>query len=294
MKKNIILSIIISNYNKGKYLKRCLDSIVNQDLSNVEIIVLDDCSTDDSVTILKEYKNLNLIKNEVNRGVCETRNIGLDISKGEYIIFIDSDDYVTNDYIYNIKLALNNKKDLYIFDVRKYIGEQIRKEYICQEHGLIRLKEYIKKNPKEYLKAHISYWVWNKVFKKSIVEKINLKFKNINCEDEEFCSKYFLNIEEIYFMNKYLYNYCINETSMSKKNDILYATPFKIVSTNNFNIFLKYNGDLDILENEIIKMFNVGYDLSNDENDKKQLLKNKDELIKNIYKGVNYGKYFFK
>jgi len=282
MKKEVLLSIIIPNYNKEKYLKRCLDSLVSQDLSNVEIVVLDDCSVDGSRDILSNYKNINILFNSINKGICNTRNIGVKIAKGKYITFIDSDDYVEKDYIFNIKKALKTGADLYIFGVKKYKNDIFKKNYTCIEHGLISVGEYIKKNPKEYLKEHISYWVWNKVFKKDIISNKRLLFETLDCEDEDFCSRYMLCIKCIYFINKQLYNYCINETSMSERENINYSEPFRIVSSNNFNVFDKYDGDIDLLEGEIIKMFEVGYNESISEKDRKQLIKNKERLIKKI------------
>ena len=286
MEENVLLSIIIPNYNKAKYLRRCLDSIISQDLSGVEIIVLDDCSTDNSLDILREYKNINLMVNRKNQGICETRNRGLEISSGKYVTFLDSDDYVTCDYIASIKCSLFNRSNLYIFDVRKFIDGKFKKDYVCKECGLVGFDEYITKYPDEYLKSYISYWVWNKVFQKDIISELNLKFESYDCEDEDFCSKYMLAIDRIFFINKQLHNYCVNDESTSKRNNILYSEPFKVVSNNNYNAFVKYGCDLDILEHDILKMFNVGYNLSCCDADKERLIKNKDELIKKIrFKG---------
>ena len=98
-KNKVILSIIIPNYNKDKYLKRCLDSIISQLSKDIEIIVVDDCSTDSSIDILKQYDNLILIKNKNNLGISESRNIGIKYAKGKYISFMDADDYLSSNYI---------------------------------------------------------------------------------------------------------------------------------------------------------------------------------------------------
>ncbi len=282
MENVVLLSIIIPNYNKGKLLKRCLDSLLNQDLSRVEIILLDDCSTDCSKDILSNYKNINIIFNSVNKGICKTRNIGIELAKGEYITFLDSDDYVTDNYIFTIKESLKTNREFYVFDVKKYKDDTLKREYTCSEQGLMSMEEYIKKKPKEYLKAHISYWVWNKIFKKNIIEDNQILFEAFDCEDEDFTSRYMLCIEYIYFINKQLYNYCVNETSATERKNINYAEPFRIVSTNNINMFDKFDGNLDIIESEIIKMFEVGYQSSSSEDDKEQLIKNKEELIKRL------------
>lgn len=95
------LSIIIPVYNTSKYLRRCLDSVVNQTLKDIEIIVIDDGSTDDSLEIIKEYmRKYNNIKGYTkdNEGVAKTRNLGINRAKGTYIGFLDSDDYVDPGY----------------------------------------------------------------------------------------------------------------------------------------------------------------------------------------------------
>ena len=91
------VSVIIPVYNTEKYLKKCLDSVCNQTLSDIEIICIDDCSTDNSLNILKEYtlkdNRIKLIEFKENKGAAVARNTGIDEAKGEYIGFIDSDDY---------------------------------------------------------------------------------------------------------------------------------------------------------------------------------------------------------
>ena len=284
MKKenNVILSIIIPNYNKGKLLKNCIDSIIFQDLSNVEVLVIDDCSTDDSYELLKSYTNIKIIKNESNMGVSLTRNKGLDLSSGKYVTFIDSDDLVSPDYIKELKKVLKEDADIYIYDVTRLKTGKNPKEYESRLKGLVDMKEYMTTNSDEFLKANISYWVWNKVFKKSIIEKCRLKFKNIYGEDEDFCSNYMLNIDNLFFINKKLYYYIINETSLSESKSILYATPFTTVTNNNYAIFDKYNGNFECLLKDVMTMFEVGYANSNDIKDRALLEKQKKIVISKI------------
>ena len=109
----IKVSIIIPVYNNGKYLRTCLDSLVNQTLKDIEIIAVDDNSSDNSLLILmeyaKKYHNIRVYHNRKNLGQGATRNIGLEYAKGEYIGFVDSDDYVRyNMYEDMYKAVLNN------------------------------------------------------------------------------------------------------------------------------------------------------------------------------------------
>lgn len=98
-----LVTIIIPVYNTEKYLKKCLNSVVNQTYKNLEIIVINDASSDNSLAILenyaKKYKNIKLVNNPVNLGVSISRNIGLDCANGDYIYFLDSDDFIRNDAI---------------------------------------------------------------------------------------------------------------------------------------------------------------------------------------------------
>ena len=108
------VSVIIPVFNTEKYLTKCLDSVCNQTLSDIEIICVDDCSTDNSLNILKEYASkdnrIKLIEFKENKGAAVARNTGIIEAKGEYVGFIDSDDYVDLDFyekLYNIGVCEN-------------------------------------------------------------------------------------------------------------------------------------------------------------------------------------------
>ncbi len=93
-----LLTIAVAVYNTGRYLRECMDSVVNQTYQNLEIICVNDCSTDNSLEILEEYavkdKRIKIITNEKNLGLGVVRNVGMDAAHGEYILFIDSDDWL--------------------------------------------------------------------------------------------------------------------------------------------------------------------------------------------------------
>ena len=98
--KSVDVSFIVPVYNVEKYLADCLDSILNQDIDNFEVICIEDCSTDHSLEILNQYtkkdKRVFIIQNEINKGLSYNRNLGMKIAKGRYIYFIDSDDKLCN------------------------------------------------------------------------------------------------------------------------------------------------------------------------------------------------------
>ena len=113
MIKAALLSVIIPVYNVEPYLEQCLDSVINQTYKNLEIICINDGSTDNSLKILEKYqKKDNRIKliNQKNKGLSEARNAGLDVAKGEYIAFVDSDDYLElNAYEEAMNVVLQEK-----------------------------------------------------------------------------------------------------------------------------------------------------------------------------------------
>ena len=107
------ISIVIPVYNVEKYLRRCLDSIISQNLTNIEIICINDGSTDHSTEILEEYSQKDkrvIVLNQTNQGLSVTRNTGIKIANGEYVGFVDSDDFVDSDFfekMYNTAVKLN-------------------------------------------------------------------------------------------------------------------------------------------------------------------------------------------
>ena len=120
---NIFLSIVITNFNKAKYLNECLNSITKQNLANIELILIDDNSKDQSRKILKKYKNkIKIIYNKKNIGPSASRNIGIKIASGTYITFVDADDKIFNCLSKIIKNIVHqrNKSDLILL---KYLSK---------------------------------------------------------------------------------------------------------------------------------------------------------------------------
>ena len=147
-----LITIIIPVYNEEQYLEKCLNSAVNQTYKNIEIILIDDGSTDNSFKIYQKYPQIKVYKQK-NEGLSSARNKGLELSKGKYIYFLDADDYVSNDYfraliydaeknssdivIGNIVLKYDDGKKEYLnlfeTNFKELIGEECLKEYFRQE-----------------------------------------------------------------------------------------------------------------------------------------------------------------
>lgn len=177
MDENISVSIIIPIYNVEKYLSRCLNSLINQTLKNIEIICINDGSTDNSYNILNEYAkkdNRIIIINQSNLGQSYARNKGLDIAKGEYIGFVDSDDWVDLDFfekLYNA--AKDNDCDIAVAGIIRL--HNLHKKFHLKINKLCVTRDV---NEKFFLcdVPNLSY-IWNKIYKKSVFDKFKFRFK---------------------------------------------------------------------------------------------------------------------
>lgn len=172
----IAVSVIVPVYNVEKYLTRCLDSLVNQTLKNIEIICINDGSTDNSTEILNEYaqKNSRIVAiTQENAGLSATRNKGIDIAKGKYIGFVDSDDWVSLDFFeklfqaaekYQADIAVGNIIRLHKFHKKFHL--KIQREEVTED---INQKFLLCDCPE------MSY-VWNKIYRSDSLRQSNLRF----------------------------------------------------------------------------------------------------------------------
>ena len=170
------ISVIVPVYNVEKYLKRCLDSIINQTFKDIEIICINDGSTDNSGEILNSYaqkdKRIKIIE-QTNSGLSAVRNKGIDIASGEYISFIDSDDWIDKNFYENLyNAACKNDADIAACGIIRL--SEYRKKYLLQFE-----KEITLENPDKKFEIcdipDINY-VWNKIYKLDKIRKYNLKF----------------------------------------------------------------------------------------------------------------------
>ena len=194
------VSIIVPVYNVEKYLKRCLDSLVNQTLKDIEIICVNDGSTDGSLAILDEYVRNDdriVVINQENSGLSVARNNGIGVAKGEYLGFVDSDDWVSEDYFEklhnsaiqnNAEIAVGGIIRLHRFNRRKFLT--FDKEIVTSD---INLKFELCDMPEK------SY-VWNKIYKSSKLKEIGLKFEEgIVFEDCIFTPQALFYFDKIFF-----------------------------------------------------------------------------------------------
>lgn len=220
--KNSLISIIVPVYNASVTLERCLRSLVSQSYKNIEIICVDDGSTDASLLLLETFANLDkrikIIKNTENKGVAYSRNIALKHVNGEYIMWCDSDDWYEKDMCKEMYEAITNSDtELAICNAKvNDEGENIRTflDIGVKNFDLITGKYVMN----FVVNKEISCCLWNKIFKKSLIDKYALEFPLIDAhEDYIFVFIITMLVKEVFLLNKHLYNYTVRPNSTIDK-----------------------------------------------------------------------------
>lgn len=231
------LSIIVPVYNTKKYLKKCLNSLVKQTLKDIEIIVINDGSKENVDAIIKKYqKQIIYIKND-NHGIGYTRNLGIKKAKGEYIGFVDSDDYVEqNMYADYYEFAKKENLDIVVGNYYKH-ENNIKQKMILNHFNV----GNIYNNPK--ILIDIDYGPCNKIFKKDFILKNKINFEEtLKYEDMPFVIKSLKSAEKIGHLEKGYYNYIVRNSSQTTTNDQRNLDIFKVF--NIINDYFKKEKDL--------------------------------------------------
>lgn len=210
--KEKLISIIIPMYNAEKYITECIDSILEQKYKNFEIVIIDDGSSDNSIHIcekLREKDERIVIYKQINKGVSCARNKGLEMARGEYICFVDSDDVVSKEYL-NTLFQMICYKDV---DCAIVGSCSLIEEFEQGENTLTLFegKEEILRELHDGRNYHGQ--VWGKLFKKSLVGDIKFNSTFYINEDMAFVQEYFLKSKRVYLCKKKYYFYRINSQS---------------------------------------------------------------------------------
>ena len=219
-----LVSVIIPMYNAEKYISTAINSVVNQSYKNVEIIVVNDGSKDNSYNIVKENfgDKAKLITQE-NGGVSSARNTGLDAAEGEYIMFLDSDDSLCDDAIEKCVESIIDK-DQVIFNYNS-VNENIvfqQSKFKAQNIEINSEKDQINFVVDNFSRFKSGWTIWNRMFKKDIIDKYNIRFsKKYNMgEDQLFCLEYLLHSNYVKVIEDKLYNYFLIPTSITHVNKL--------------------------------------------------------------------------
>lgn len=212
------ISVIVPAYNASGKLRECVDSILNQTYKDLEIIIVDDCSKDDTFKIMEDYaekdSRVKILKNEMNRGAGYTRNQGLDIATGSYITFVDSDDYLELDTYEAVIRAIkeNNNPDVVRFDQNSFlefgnfrVSLNFFTNNIFNNHrGVL--------NPKKDQRyvALETPGVCNKVFKRELIGDTRF-VEGKKWEDYPFCTFLLAKADKVVFTDKggYIYRHSV-------------------------------------------------------------------------------------
>lgn len=215
--QDIKISVIVPVYNVQDYLERCLDSIINQTYRNLEIILVNDGSTDNSEEICNKYCNIDsrmTIINKLNGGLSSARNAGMEICTGDFISFIDSDDYI-HPMLYEICLSISKQVDVdYVeFNLTKVFGDKKFSELNFSNYEIHTAKEVLQCRV-NWEKHHV--YACNKVFKRDFI--MQFKFPHIAevGEDNFIFNQYVLKINRVAFVPLYLYYYFQRQGSLTK------------------------------------------------------------------------------
>lgn len=247
---NILISVIVPIYNSGKYLDRCLQSILDQTFKNIEIILIDDGSTDNSLSICnmyrEKYNNIKVYSQE-NSGQGVARNLGISKAEGRFISFIDSDDYIDkNMYECMLELGINNNCDIIICG-NEIVYDEKKLSISCDrdinDYKILCTRD---EKMKYYLTNNISSYPCDKLFKRDLLIKNNIRFPE-NC--------YF---EDVNMVLKCLYY---------SSNIIITDSPFyKYIQRHNSTTYTRTEKHLNDFKNEITNCYKFIYEHCYNEN----------------------------
>lgn len=222
-----LVSIIVPVYNVEKYIGRCIEAIIEQTYKNIEVILVNDCSADESLSICKSYASKDnriiVLENKKQSGASASRNAGIEKATGEYIMFVDSDDYPCNNYVEEMVKTIEEKNvdivrckaithnsdgSFHIENLKTHTGQT----YYGDE-----VKKFAKNNLIVFSESYICAYIWAIIVKR---EKITVRYNPTvySRNDLVFFVQLLIesDISSIYFLDKPLYNYCYNGNSLTK------------------------------------------------------------------------------
>ncbi len=303
-----LVSIIIPVYNVEKYLRQCLESIVNQTYTNIEIIIINDGTKDDSGIIISEFESFDKrikIVNQENQGLSGARNTGILNATGTYLMFVDSDDWLNlNTIKYCIDQLNINQVDVILFSYvkeydhsseNKFILEknQLFKETDCQylHQRIIGLNGKDLTNPEH---ADSLVTAWGKLYKSEIIKSNNIQFidcKIVGPEDIMFSVESFYYVKSAFYLHECLYHYRktnISSITTAYRPKIIFQFPILYNYLEDFLNQKKLHGNYEQAFNNRISMSIVGLGLNEMSSNKSFFEKYKN--LKSIISTTRYSK----
>ena len=273
------ISLIIPVYNVEKYIHKTIDSVLSQTFKDYEVIMINDGSTDNSLAALKEYaskhKNFVLINN-CNIGASRARNIGIKVAKGEYIAFLDSDDFLAPTFLEELyNSATKNDAEIACCNYYLYYDKICKKIYMpfTAKTGVYSNEEALKKL---ILDTTFHFFMWNKLFKRSLFIENDITFYDMYFEDIAVCPQLFYYANKVSFINKPLYYYrrhkgsTISLIDATKTNDFIKSLGIIRNFLEEKKVYKKYRSALKIYAFRF--KFQIGYCILTDHLDKMSFL----------------------
>lgn len=289
------ISVIVPVYNSDKYIERCIRSIISQTFKDWELILIDDGSTDSSGIICESYANLDKrirVIHKSNSGVSSTRNIGIEEAKGEYITFVDSDDWIEYDFFEKVTNEIDQMNVAvvitgYLKDNNNIITNRFKGKY----------KEIIgidKARKEFFLCDKFSWAIYANFYKKEILNKFKFDANLKIGEDMLFFWQVLNSVEKIGYLPLYKYHYDISASkTMTSKFSLKWFHGLK-VKRNIYNQVKNISKEIELLSRivvvvEMVTLAKKAYEIDNYKSERiiKYLQK---EIRKNIYLSILYPK----
>lgn len=212
--KMLKLSVIIPIYNVAEHLERSLESILMQNYSNYEIILVNDGSTDNSGEICEDYRSKHAhikVIHQKNQGSGVARNIGMDIAKGEYLFFCDPDDYLNKHFFKAIDKYIKNEPEIIIFsywDVYERKDGLKQKELVSNESDYLINRTEFREAFADLFSKNMLYTLWNKVYNTEFLFKHQIRFQEISMgQDTRFNLEVYPHVSKVQLVKEPYYNY---------------------------------------------------------------------------------------
>lgn len=238
----MLISVIVPIYKVERYLNKCVDSILNQTFTDFELILVDDGSPDNCGRICDEYaekdNRIHVIHKE-NGGLSDARNAGLNYATGEYIVFVDSDDFIEPDLLEKAYSTIVKGYDIVSFgfnvigvdgSISAIIHPEVGKELRFEKQA-----DYLEFILKIFMNWRVGWEAWSRIYRRDIIEKYELRFEDnsrIFAEDMYFNFCYIVHTKTMYAMKDCLYNYL-------RRNDSIMGKDIKKSNLNRFNELAK-------------------------------------------------------
>ena len=265
-----MVSIVVPIYNAENYLRRCVDSILNQEYTDFELLLVNDGSTDASGDICEEYGDQDprvIVIQKENTGVSDSRNRALDRARGKYLQFLDSDDWITPDATrLFVRAAEEYGCDMVISDFYRVVGERLSPKGDIEEEGVLTREEFaahMMENPADFYYGVL----WNKLYRRDIVEEHNLRMDtDINwCEDFMFNLEYIRYAKVFYALHAPIYYYVKRKGSLASQGiNISKTVKMKLNVFEYYNNFYKHVLEEEDYEKNRLQVYRFFIDAAGD------------------------------